>query len=77
MLTNERKVTAANSGRQSSNGLVERTWHTIVVMARTYITEKQVGRDFWFFAAQHATFMLNQVPGRLDARGLNFLVWGT
>ena len=34
-------------------------------MARAYITEKQVGREFWFFALLHSAHMINQVPGRL------------
>ena len=37
-------------------------------MARSYITEKQVGREFWFFAIKHAAHMLNQVPGRLGRK---------
>ena len=37
------KIIAAPAGRQSSNGLVERTWRTIVTMARAYITEKTSG----------------------------------
>ena len=42
---NDSRIIAANAGRQSSNGLVERTWRTIVQMARAYITEKQVLRN--------------------------------
>ena len=37
-------------------------------MARAYITEKQVGREFWFYALQHASLMINQVPGRLGLK---------
>jgi hypothetical protein len=37
-------------------------------MARSYITEKQVGREFWFFAIKHAALMLNQVPGWLGRK---------
>ena len=37
-------------------------------MARAYMTEKQVGREFWFFAVQHAAMMLNQVTGLLDIK---------
>ena len=65
ILAQNSRVIAANSGRQSSNGLVERTWRTIVQMARSYITEKQVGREMWFFALLHSAHMINQVPGRL------------
>ena len=65
---NKSRVIAANAGRQSSNGLVERTWRTVVQMARAYITEKQVGREFWFFAILYAATMINQVPGRLGRK---------
>ena len=37
-------------------------------MARAYITEKQFGREFWYFAVCHAAIMLNQVPGRLGLK---------
>eukprot|EP00956_Cyclotella_meneghiniana_P035945 scaffold119809_cov102-Cyclotella_meneghiniana.AAC.2 len=37
-------------------------------MARAYITEKQVGREFWYFAIKHASLMVNQVPGRLGCK---------
>jgi hypothetical protein len=41
---------------------------TIVRMARAYITEKQVGREFWFCAIKGAARMCNQVPGRLGRK---------
>lgn len=62
------KIIAAPRGRQSSNGMVEHTWQTLLRMSRSYITEKQVGREFWYFAIRHAAQMLNQVPGRLGRR---------
>jgi transposase InsO family protein len=62
------RIIAAPSNRQSSNGLVERSWQTMVRMARAYITEKQVGREFWYFAIRHAAQMMNQVPGRLGRK---------
>ena len=68
ILENKSKVIAAPANRQSSNGLVERTWRTIVQMARAYITEKQVGREFWYYAIRHAALMLNQIPGRLGRK---------
>jgi hypothetical protein len=65
---NKSKVIAAPARRQSSNGLVERTWQTIVRMARSYITEKQVGREYWYWAIKRASEMLNQVPGRMGRK---------
>ena len=59
------KIIAVPARRKSSNGLVESTWKTVLRMARAYITEKQVNREFWYFAVCHAVIMLNQVPGHL------------
>jgi len=66
--SNNSKVIAAPARRQSSNGLVERTWCTIVTMARVYVAEKQVGREYWYFAIVHAANVINQVPGRLGCK---------
>jgi hypothetical protein len=33
-----------------------------------YITEKQVGREHWFYAIKRASEMLNQVPGRMGRK---------
>ena len=65
ILSNGSNIIASPAGRQYLNGLVERTWRTIIKMARAFITKKQVGREFWYFAVRHAAMMLNQVPGRL------------
>ena len=35
------------------------------MMARAYITEKQVGREFYHFEVWHAAMILDQVPGCL------------
>jgi hypothetical protein len=37
-------------------------------MARSYISEKQMGREYWFFAIKTAAHMLNQVPGRMGRK---------
>jgi hypothetical protein len=65
MISKKIRLVAANATHQSSNGLVERTWQSIVRMSRAYVTEKQMGREFWFYAVQHSVDMINQVPGRL------------
>ena len=54
ILGNDSKVIAAPARRQSSNGLVKRTWRSIITMAQACITEKQVGREFWYFAIVHS-----------------------
>jgi hypothetical protein len=67
-LSNKSNIIAAPAGRQSSNGLVERTWRTIIEMGRAYMSEKQMPRDYWFFAIRQAVLMLNQTPGRLGRK---------
>jgi hypothetical protein len=61
-------VIAAPASRQSFNGLVECTWQTIVRMAHPYFSEKQMGREFWFYAVKHSARMINQIPGRLGRK---------
>ena len=48
ILHNKSNIIAAPAKRQSSNGLVERTWQTVLKMAWAYITDKQVGRECWY-----------------------------
>ena len=43
ILSNGSNIIATPAGRQSSNGLAELTWRTIIRMARAFITENQVG----------------------------------
>ena len=50
LIDNDSKVVAAPAKCQSSNGLVESHWKTMVHMARAYLTEKQMPRNFWFYA---------------------------
>ncbi|KAL7485592.1 hypothetical protein ACHAW6_012974, partial [Cyclotella cf. meneghiniana] len=62
------RVIAASPSRQSSNGLVECTWQTIIRMARSYLSEKQMGREFWFYEVKYSARMINQIPGRLGRK---------
>ena len=50
------------------NESAERAWRTLNKMAIAYITEKQVGKEFWYFAVRHAEIILNQVQGRLGLK---------
>ncbi len=59
-------IASAPAGRQASNGLVERQWRTMVEMARSYLTTKQMPRAFWFPAIQHAARMMNCIPGKVN-----------
>jgi hypothetical protein len=65
LLTNNSRIISANAGPQSKNGFAEHTWHTMVQRAPAYITEKQVGHEFWFYSLLQAASMINQVPGQL------------
>ena len=68
ILSNVSNIITAPDGHQSSNGLVERTWCTLIQMERSFITEKKLGREFWYFAVQHSAMMPDQVPGRLGLK---------
>ena len=48
----------AAAGRQSSNGLVESHWETLVHMPCAYLTEKQMPRRFWFHSIRHTAQMI-------------------
>jgi hypothetical protein len=37
-------------------------------MARAYLSEKQLGREYWWFVVKHAVIMINQIPGRLGRK---------
>lgn len=68
ILEHKSRAIASPSQCQSSNGLVERTWQSLVRMARAFITEKQLGCEYWFYAVKHAALMINQIPGRLGRK---------
>jgi hypothetical protein len=68
LIDNNSKVVAAPAKCQSTNGLVESHWKTMVHMARAYLTEKQMPRTFWFYAITHAARMMNTIPGKWKDR---------
>ena len=37
-------------------------------MARVYMTEKQIPRDYWFHAIQHSCGMTNQILAKVDGK---------
>lgn len=55
-------VRAAPPKHQNQNGLVERSWATICGMARSYITDMQMPRCYWFWALRHAVHVANYLP---------------
>ena len=50
ILSNGSNTIAAPAGCQSLNGLEELTWRNLTQMSREFITDKQVGREFWYFS---------------------------
>ena len=52
-------VVASPGGHQHQNGLVERAWQTVCGMARSYTTDMQMPRRYWYWALQHAVHVLN------------------
>lgn len=62
---NNSDVALAPAGHQSSNGLVEWQWRTMVEMAWAFLTDKQMPRAFWFSAIQHSACMMNCIPGKV------------
>ncbi|EJK48458.1 hypothetical protein THAOC_32741, partial [Thalassiosira oceanica] len=65
---NNSKVIGAPAGRQSANGLVERAWQTMCSMARAYLTDAGMSRDYWYFAIAHAARMMNYIPGKVEGK---------
>jgi len=55
-------VRAASPKHQNQNGLVEWSWATICSMARSYITDMQMPRCYWFWALRHAVHVANYLP---------------
>ena len=56
------KVRSAAPRRQSSNGLVERTWRTGVRMARSFLAEAKLPRIYWYWALREAFHRMNLLP---------------
>jgi hypothetical protein len=47
----------------------------MVHMARAYMTEKQMPRNFWFYTITHAARMMNAIPGKFkDPLALSFML---
>jgi hypothetical protein len=75
LIDNQSKVVAAPAKRQSSNGLVESHWKTMVHMARAYLTEKQMPHNFWFYAITHTARMMNTILGKFkDCLAVPFML---
>jgi hypothetical protein len=53
---------AAPPRRQNQNGLVERAWETACNMARSYITDMRMPREYWYWALRHSFQVMDYLP---------------
>ena len=60
-------VRSASPRRQSSNGLVERTWRTGVRMARSFLAEAKLPRAYWFWALRESFHRMNLLPVQVES----------
>jgi hypothetical protein len=44
------------------NGIAERSWRTIMEMARCLVAEAGLGKEFWAEAAHTAVYLMNRLP---------------
>jgi deoxyuridine 5''-triphosphate nucleotidohydrolase (dut) len=58
-------LAGAPQGRQNQNGLSEGNWKYICNMARNFLTENLLPRQFWFHALKYAVQVSNYLPIRL------------
>jgi hypothetical protein len=62
LLNQQVKIEAAPPRRQHQNGLIERHWQNIVVIARNWLKSELLPSTFWFFAVKRAVEVLNILP---------------
>ncbi len=65
---NQSKIISAPAKRQSSNGLVERTWQTLCTMAYAYLPKAQIPHNLWFHTVHHARRTANQIPAKVNGK---------
>ena len=58
-------IAGAPQGRQNQNGLSEGNWKYICNMARNFLTENLLPRQFWFHALKYAVQVSNYLPIKL------------
>ena len=59
-------VNAAPAYRQDKNGLEERHWQTMVLMARNWLASAELPASFWYFAVHRAAERCNYFPYKLE-----------
>ena len=55
-------IQAAPPRQQHKNGLVERSWQSVVKMARNWLSSAVLPSQFWWFAVKRATEVSNILP---------------
>jgi dUTPase len=58
-------VSGAPQGRQNQNGLSEGNWKYVCNMARNFLNENLLPRQFWFHALKYAVQVSNYLPVKL------------
>ena len=53
---------------QNQNGICERNWRSILVMARSWLASSLLPNSFWWFALKRATEVSNYIPLRVDGK---------
>jgi hypothetical protein len=59
-------VNSAPAYRQDHNGLAERHWQTMVMMARNWLASAELPATFWFYAVKRAAEVSNYFPYKLE-----------
>ena len=62
------EIEAAPPYRQHQNGLVERSWQTIVNMTRNWLTSAQLPSKYWYFGVKRACEVLNILPSKKNGK---------
>ena len=55
-------IDAAPPRQQHKNGLFERSWQSVVKMARNWLSSSALPSQYWWFAVKRATEVANVLP---------------
>ena len=65
---NNSKINAAPGAKQRQNGLAERTWRSVLRMARSWIASSMLPPTFWWFTFKLAVEVSNYIPLKLNSK---------
>ena len=60
------RIEAAPPKRQHQNGLVERAWQSVVIMARNWLKSALLPSKYWYFALKRAVEISNISPAKIN-----------